>query len=169
MCFVILFFIMIYIVKCDETFLRACKLILKHKYILKMQDCRKTQSISTSVTSLDSYHHSGKQLLLLLLLLLSHVSRVLLCATQQAAAHQTPQSLSFSMQEHWSGLPFPSPVYESEVTQSCLAPCDPMDYSPPGPSIHGISQARVLEWGAIAFSELLLILLWRQETHQKLI
>ena len=41
MCFVILFFIMIYIVKCDKNFLRACKLILKHKYILKMQDCRK--------------------------------------------------------------------------------------------------------------------------------
>ena len=41
---------------------------------------------------------------------------------------------------------------ESEVTQSCLTPSDPMDCSPPGPSIHGIFQARVLEWGAIAFS-----------------
>ena len=38
------------------------------------------------------------------------------------------------------------------VTQSCLTSCDPMDYSPPGSSIHGIFQARVLEWGAIAFS-----------------
>ena len=44
---------------------------------------------------------------------------------------------------------------ESEVTQSCLTPSDPMDRSPPGSSIHGIFQARVLEWGAIAFSDTL--------------
>ena len=42
---------------------------------------------------------------------------------------------------------------ESEVTQSCLTLSDPMDCSLPGSSIHGIFQARVLEWGAIAFSE----------------
>ena len=42
---------------------------------------------------------------------------------------------------------------ESEVAQSCPTPSDPMDYSLPGPSIHGIFQARVLEWGAIAFSK----------------
>ena len=41
---------------------------------------------------------------------------------------------------------------ESEVAQSCPTPSDPMDYGPPGSSIHGIFQARVLEWGAIAFS-----------------
>ena len=41
---------------------------------------------------------------------------------------------------------------ESEVTQSCPTLHDPIDCSPPGSSIHGISQARVLEWGAIAFS-----------------
>ena len=40
---------------------------------------------------------------------------------------------------------------ESEVTQSCLTLSDPMDCSLPGSSIHGIFQARVLEWGAIAF------------------
>ena len=39
---------------------------------------------------------------------------------------------------------------ESEVTQSCLTLSDPMDCSPPGSSAHGIFQARVLEWGAIA-------------------
>ena len=38
------------------------------------------------------------------------------------------------------------------ITQSCPTLCDPMDYSPPGSSVHGILQARVLEWGAIAFS-----------------
>ena len=38
--------------------------------------------------------------------------------------------------------------------QSCPTLCDPIDGSPPGPSVHGIFQARVLEWGAIAFSEM---------------
>ena len=41
---------------------------------------------------------------------------------------------------------------ESEVAQSCLTLRDPMDCSPPGSSVHGIFQAKVLEWGAIAFS-----------------
>ena len=41
---------------------------------------------------------------------------------------------------------------ESEVTQSCPTLCDSMDCSLPGSSVHGIFQARVLEWGAIAFS-----------------
>ena len=41
---------------------------------------------------------------------------------------------------------------ESEVAQSCLTPSDPMDCSLPGSFVHGIFQARVLEWGAIAFS-----------------
>ena len=42
---------------------------------------------------------------------------------------------------------------EIEVAQSCLTHSGPMDCSLPGPSVHGIFQARVLEWGAIAFSE----------------
>ena len=54
---------------------------------------------------------------------------------------------------------------ESEVSQSCPTLSDPMDCSLLGSSIHGIFQARVLEWGAIAFSEfyrlLLLLLLSR--------
>ena len=41
---------------------------------------------------------------------------------------------------------------ESEVAQSCLTLHDPLDCSLPGSSVHGIFQARVLEWGAIAFS-----------------
>ena len=49
-----------------------------------------------------------------LLLLLSGFSRVRLCATPQTAAHQTPPSLGVFRQEHWSGLPFPSPMHESE-------------------------------------------------------
>ena len=46
------------------------------------------------------------------MLLLSHFSRVRLCATPQMAAHEAPPSLGFSRQEHWSGLPFPSPMQE---------------------------------------------------------
>ena len=140
----------------------------------------------------------------LLLLLLSHFSRVQLCATPEMAAHQAPPSLGFSRQEYWSGLPFPSPMHESEkskrsrlvvsdsmqphrrqptrlprpwdspgkntvvgchfllqcmkvkseseVAQLCLILSDPRDCSLPGSSIHGIFQARVLEWVAIAFS-----------------
>ena len=51
--------------------------------------------------------------------------------------------------------PIPGPLSsysESEVTQSCLTVCDPIDCSPPGSSIHGIFQARILEWVAISFS-----------------
>ena len=62
----------------------------------------------------------------------------------------------FPRQEYWSGLPFPSLMHESEneseVAQSCPTLSDPMDCSLLGSSVHGISQARVLEWGAIAFS-----------------
>ena len=60
------------------------------------------------------YHYAT----LLLLLLLSHLSRVRLCATQWTAAHQAPPSLGFSRQEHWSGLPFPSRMHESEKWKS---------------------------------------------------
>ena len=84
-----------------------------------------------------------------MLLLLSHFSRVWLCATPWTAAYQAPPSLGFSRQEHWSGLPFHSPMQESEsesgVSQSCLTLCDLMDYSPPGSSTHGLFRARVLE------------------------
>ena len=51
-------------------------------------------------------------------------------------------------------MPFPSPMHESEseVSQSCPTLSDPVDCSPPGSSVRGIFQARVLEWGAIALS-----------------
>ena len=92
----------------------------------------------------------------LLLLLLSRFSRVRLRATPQTAAHQAPPSLGFSRQEHWSGVPFPSPMHEvkreSEVTQSCPTLSDPMECRLPGSSVHGIFQARVVEWVASAFS-----------------
>ena len=49
-----------------------------------------------------------------LLLLLSHFNCVRLCATPETAACQAPLSLGFSRQEHWGGLPLPSPMHESE-------------------------------------------------------
>ena len=57
--------------------------------------------------------------LLLLLLLLSRFSRVRLCETPETAAHQAPPSLGLSRQKHWSGLPFPSPMHESDHLQGC--------------------------------------------------
>ena len=83
-------------------------------------------------------------LMMLLLLLLSRFSRVQLGATPQTAAHHALPSLGSSRQEHWSGLPFPSPRQESEseFAQSCPTLHDPMDCSLPGSSAHGIFQAR---------------------------
>ena len=92
----------------------------------------------------------------LLLLLLSRFSGVRLCATPETAAHQAPPSLGSSRQEHWSGLPFPSPMHESEKWKwSCSVMSNssrPHGLQPTGSSVHGIFQARVLEWVAIAFS-----------------
>ena len=105
-------------------------------------------------------------------------SHVQLFATPWTVAFQAPPSMGFSRQEYWSRLPFPSPGHlpntgikprypalktdalqseppgkpESEVTQLCPTLCDPVDCSPPGSSVHGILQARILEWVAISFS-----------------
>ena len=95
-------------------------------------------------------------------------------------ACQASLSMGFLRWKYWSGLPFPSPgdlphlgielvspalesgfftteppgkSYEREsvVTQSCPTLCNPMDYSPPGSSVHGVLQPRILEWIAIPF------------------
>ena len=91
-----------------------------------------------------------------ILLLQSRFSRVQLCATPWTAAHQARPSLGFSRQEHWSGLPFPSPVHGSEkwkwsgsVVSDSLRPHGPQPTRFLRP---WIVQARALEWGAIAFS-----------------
>ena len=94
--------------------------------------------------------------LLLLLLLLSRFSHVRLCATPQMAAHQAPPSLDSPGKNTGVGCHFLLQCMkvqsESEVAQSCPTLSDPMDCSLPGSSIHGIFQARVLKWVAIAFS-----------------
>ena len=103
------------------------------------------------------YHRIPKLIkysLINILLLLSHFSRVQLCVTPKMAAHQAPLSLGFSRQKHWSGCHFILQCMkvesEREVAQLCLTLSDPVDYSLPGSSVHGIFQARVLEWVAIA-------------------
>ena len=94
---------------------------------------------------------------MLLRLLLSRFSRVRLCATPETAAHQAPRPWDFPGKSTGVGCHFLLQCVkvksESEVSQSCLTLSDPVDCSPPGSSIHGIFQARVLEWGALAFSE----------------
>ena len=61
-----------------------------------------------------TYAHSPIHFKSPLLLLLRRFSHVRLCATPQMAARQAAPSLGFSRQEHWSGLPFPSPMHDSE-------------------------------------------------------
>ena len=105
-----------------------------------------------------NYHNTLNRLLLLL-------SRSVVSDSEipQTADHQAPPSLGFSRREHWSGLPFPSPMHESEKWKwsRSVRPdsSDPMDCSPPGSSVHGIFQARVLEWVAVAFSVLFPLLM----------
>ena len=74
---------------------------------------------------------------------------LLVIITTTPTPKQRPSSLVYQ-----SSSPFRSlmKVKESEVTQSCPTLCDPMDCSLPGSSVHGIFQARVLEWVAISFS-----------------
>ena len=92
----------------------------------------------------------------LLLLLLCRFSRVQLYVTPWMAAHQAPLSLGFSRQEHWSGLPFPSPMQESEKWKGSRSVVSdslrPYGLQPTRLLRPWIFQARVLEWVAIAFS-----------------
>ena len=94
-------------------------------------------------------------IMLLLLQQLSRFSRVQLCATPQMAAHQAPPSLGPGKNTgvgcHFL-LQCKKVKSESEVAQSCLTLSNSMDCSLPGSSVHGIFQAKVLEWVAIAFS-----------------
>ena len=85
------------------------------------------------------------------LLLLSHFSRVWLCETcpWDSPGKNTGVGCHFLLQ-------CMKVKSESEVAQSCLTLSDSMDCSLPGSSVHGIFQARVLEWGPIAFSNKLL-------------
>ena len=76
------------------------------------------------------------------------------CATPQTAAHQAPRPWDSPGKSTGVGCHFLLQCMKGKWKWSCsvvLTLSDPMDCSPPGSSIHGIFQARVLEWGAIAF------------------
>ena len=92
----------------------------------------------------------------MLLLLLSHFSRVRLCATPYTAATRLPRPRDSPGKNTGVGCHFLLQCMkvksESEGAQSCPTLRNPMDCSLAGSSVHGIFQARVLEWGAIVFS-----------------
>ena len=94
--------------------------------------------------------------MLLLLLLLSRFSRVRLYATHRQQPTRLRRPWDSPGKNTGVGCHFllqcMKEKSESEIAQSCLTLSDPMDCSLPGSSVHGIFQARVLEWGAIAFS-----------------
>ena len=100
------------------------------------------------------------------MLLLSRFSRVRLCVTPWTAAHQAPPSLGFSSKNTGVACRFLLQCMkvksESEVSQLCLTLRNPMDCSLPGSSIHGIFQARVLEWGPMAFSRCKELTHWKR-------
>ena len=103
-------------------------------------------------------HTNNSFILTTLLLLLSCFSGVRLCVNPEMAAHQAPPPWDSPGKNTGVGCHFLLQCMkvksESEVVQSCLTLCDRMDCSLTGSSIHGIFQARVLEWGAIAFSDI---------------
>ena len=84
-----------------------------------------------------------------MLLLLSRFSRIRLCATPETAAHQASRPWDSPGKNTGVGCHFLLQCMkvksESEVAQSCPTPSDPMDCNLPGPSVHGVFQARVLE------------------------
>ena len=93
-------------VNCIFNFFRTHHIVFHNGYLIKFPPTRYMESFFIFL----SYFII---LTMLLLLLLSRFSRVWLCLTQWTAAHQAPLSLGFSRQEHWSGLPFPSPMHEN--------------------------------------------------------
>ena len=88
--------------------------IWPHHHILQVYHISRYFSLCYRILYAFKWPGSDGQCSVLLLLLLSHFSRVRLCATPETAAHQAPPSLGFSRQDYWSGLPFPSPMHESE-------------------------------------------------------
>ena len=90
---------------------------------------------------------------------LSRFSRVRLFATPWTVARQGPLPMGFSRQEYWSEF-FQQVIYVMFVAQWCPTLCNPMDYHPPGSSVHRIFQARIPEWVALSFSRGLTKVKW---------
>ena len=101
------------------------------------------------------FFYLSMETFLLLLLLLSCFSHVWLCATHRRQPTRHPHPWDSPGKNTGVGCHFllQCMKVKSEVAQSCPTLSNPMDCSLPGSSVHGIFQARVLEWGAIAFSK----------------
>ena len=124
--------------------------IIMHPFVPSISTCLRNATNQQSPTFLAP--GSG----FMVLLLLSRFSRVRLCATHRRQPNRLPRPWDPPAKNTGVGCHFLLQCMkvksESEVTQLCLTPSNPMDCSLPGFSIHGIFQARVLEWDAIAFS-----------------
>ena len=107
--------------------------------------------INLYVHNIGTPKHIKQVLLLLLLLLLSRFSRVRLCGPHRRQPTRLPHPSDSLGKNSGVGCQFLLQCMkvksESEVTQSCPTLSNPMDCSLPGSSVHGIFQARVLEWG----------------------
>ena len=121
-----------------KCFLKSTSFRVDHWHLLEKDTGRGKNSLSSKM----------------LLLLLSHFSHVRLCVIPQTAATRLPRPWDSPGKNTGVGCHFllqcMKVTSEREVAQSCPPLRDPMDCSPPGSSVHGIFQARVLEWGAIA-------------------
>ena len=127
--------------------------------------------IQSEVSQKETHQYS-----MLLLLLLSRFSCVRLCATHRQKPTRFPCPWDSPGKNTGVGCHFllqsMKVKSESEVAQLCLSLCDPMDCSLPGSSIHGIFQARVLEWGAqciyMEFRKMVMITLYarQQKRHR---
>ena len=119
-------------------------------FVLSVTFAISLQFVTVFSSVLESSQPSSLRVLLLpyylsSLLLLSSFSRVRLCVTPETAALQAPPSLGFSRQEHWSGLPFPSPnAWKWKVKVMSLSRvrllATPWTASLPGSSVHGFSR-----------------------------
>ena len=127
---------------------------IQTKMPVTQNDQIRTHMTQTFLTHVPSLHPHFQ--VYMLLRLLSRFSHVRLCATPQTAAHQALPPWDSPDKNTGVGCHFllqcMTVKSESEVAQSCPTLNDHMDCSLPGSSVHGIFQARVLEWGAIAFS-----------------
>ena len=99
-----------------ETYITKCKIDSQWEFAVWLRKLK--QGLCINIEGCDG-EGDGRESqkggdICVLLLLLSRFSHVRLCLTPWTAAHQACLSMGFSRQEHWSGLPFPSPMHESE-------------------------------------------------------
>ena len=76
------------------------------------------------------------------------------CPPKTPLSHNSITELSRHVTHHWEDGPVAAAAAAAQSRQSCPTLCDPIDGSPPGSPVPGILQGRVLEWVAIAFSEM---------------